>query len=125
MGYALLCGGAGSGKRGSIELLWENDSSISSFAGQTVALDLSEYTWLVIEYIFSTTVIKSRNVLCYIDGTTEYTLSIGSSTSNRIGARGVVASNTGIEFKDANYNDSTGNNYVIPTRVFGFKGVSA
>ena len=107
------------------ELLWENKSPTSSFAEQTIALDLSEYIWLVIEYAYSTSVNKNRSAVYYIDGTTDYTLAIASSTSNKVGARSAFLSSDGVRFASATYSGDAGNTYVIPIRIFGVKGVAA
>lgn len=107
------------------ELLWENASPTSKFAAQTITLDLSQYTWVVVEYRFSIDYDNRNTTLNYIDGVTSYNMNLAGASNNRTGARTFIASSTGIEFGAAKYNEKDNNDYSVPVRIFGLRATGA
>ena len=103
--------------------LWENASSTSNFAAQTISLDLSKYQMVAIAYRYNTT----------DDYRKIYFGNVGSamaldvvSTSGYLGWRSATVSTTGISFSTATFNKNEGVvGYVIPVAIYGIKGVGA
>lgn len=100
--------------------LW-NNTSTSSFNGQTVNFDSGDYTYFIVK-------MKTRNdfsdtacaVLVAIGGST----GCGSfySSGNSSLSRNITATkNNSITFGDGHVNDSTNNAYMIPTEIYGVK----
>lgn len=104
------------------DLLWTNASPLSSFASQTISLDLSEYSQVIVYAYFSTSwVYIASTILCEV-GDKAY-LSDVALDGTRYG-RTFEATTSGIIF--ANSNSSTtspDNNSIIPHTIYGIKGV--
>lgn len=131
-GDVVIGGGGGM----AANLLWTNSSILSSFASQTVVIDLSAYSFVLIEYVvgdaatvsaiktglFSVPTLPpptgytSRNIL---DGTYFY----GSDV--RIGIRKFEVTTLGIDFdsgsrvEQLNNSNTTDNNLCRPSRIWG------
>lgn len=110
-----------SGRMG-MELLWTNPSPTSSFASQTVSVDLSDYAGVLIvckqhksvESYFnflSLTVAESIRFLC---------------GSGKLSFRNATVSSAGVVFTDGSYvntygTDAVNNDYVIPYKIYGIR----
>lgn len=106
------------------DLLWKNASPASMFVGQTVSISLSKYRWIIVEYRFSVDNAGHRTMIIPV-GTGEYfALEVVAPSNNRVGSRAVTVTNTSVKFNDTTYNMSENNDYVIPVRVYGLRGVS-
>lgn len=103
--------------------LWTNPSSTSSFAAQSVSVDLSPYEWFAIEYRFSATSLSIMPLAMFEVDENAHLLSVAGDTSNRTGGRGCIYSiaNQAITFTGANYNGSATNNSTIPVAIYGIK----
>lgn len=106
-----------------IDLLWTNASPTSTFAAQSVAIDLSNYAYCIITFhnfvtssaqyglIAQTCTIGEKNMLQFV-----------SPTNNRNGRRFATLSSAGVSFTACLYNDETHNEYGIPYQIFGIQG---
>ena len=112
-----------------IELLWENAAPTSSFAGQTISLDLSEYNFVLVEILQTISgdlqpdVIVPVTNLVNREVITNHLVDLG-----RMATRGFAASTSAVKFSDCKYYTSpytsvagTENAYSIPWRVYGIK----
>lgn len=105
------------------DLLWTNASPDSSFAAQTVSLDLSEYDVIMIALAQSTSPSGEYiyTEIAFIDGKIHMLMGNFSGTTTR---RMATISSTGIIFNvgeipaGATYNDR-----MIPLQIWGIKGV--
>ena len=113
------------------DLLWENASPTSSFAGQTILTSgLSAYDMVAIQIIYSGSFTHTTTAFSPINGES-LDVSVVSSDNQRIacGYRSATVAITGIVFSDgafigSNSNRTTNNSYGIPQRVWGLKGVN-
>ncbi len=113
------------------DLLWENASPTSSFAGQTIlASGLSAYDMVAIQIIYSDSYTHTTIAFSPINGGS-LDISVVSSDNQRIacGYRIATVATTGIIFSDGSFigsssNRTTNNSYGIPQRVWGLKGVN-
>lgn len=109
--------------------LWENDNPASSFAAQTIALDLSEYSMIICNCRLSTeyaTIVPTNPIPVGAGyGAYAYGLEAGYHTRRTITANtdGVVVAE-GMKyttFGSSNVNGSNGS--LIPVTIYGIKGV--
>lgn len=113
------------------DLLWENASPTSSFAGQTILTSgLSAYDMVAIQIIYSGSFTHTTTAFSPINGES-LDISVVSSDNQRIacGYRIATVAITGIVFSDGAFigsssNRTTNNSYGIPQRVWGLKGVN-
>lgn len=113
-------GGGGGGLK--LTALWTNPNPTSSFAAQTISLDLAQYELILITFHnFASTDAQYGLLaqLCIV-GDTNY-LQFTSATNNRNGRRLATITTTGVQFAACVYNDGTNNNYGIPYQIFGIK----
>lgn len=105
-----------------MELLWENASLTSSFAPQTVSINFEECDLFLIVAVHAV----DAPITCFSN-----IIKPGDKGSIRTFAKGVQhfrdfdSTNTGITFANTfkpNSSDSI-NNYTIPYKVYGIKGV--
>lgn len=107
-----------------MDLLWVNASPASSFAAQSVTLDLTEYThFLIFVSIKSSTGIEVYGI-CEKAG--KYRIG-AAGTTNRF--RDATPSDGGIALSDGynvtKYDSATVyNDEMVPTRIYGIKGVN-
>ena len=129
--------GFGGGRALSMELLWENASPTSSFAQQTVNLNLSEYAGIEIvfkahiarDFVFSTGYIPKDNHRHVLFGM-NYILETNSDAD--LVLRGFALSNSGVVFESGKYNGmetvsdavAESDKGCIPLKIYGIKGVS-
>lgn len=118
-----------------VDLLWTNSSPTSSFAAQTLSLDLSGYQAIIVESVVDTTYLADAivSLFCKI-GTSGYMNSIydvdGSGYTSAY-LRKFTVSATGVTFKAGVYkysnSSTTGTTYNpanVPVRIYGIKGVN-
>ena len=107
-----------------MELLWTNASPNSSFAAQTVTINLSNYDAVLIHFRSFTygdnTQYECNQIV--LNGTTGGLFASGVTTSNN-GTRRVTVSNSGLDFLGGYWNGNTGNDYEVPLHIYGIKGV--
>ena len=106
-----------------MDLLWENASPSSSFAAQTVSIDLTKYSKVVMQAIEGTGYSNINNYLALTDGST--IIMQNSFGKNRY--RYVTVSSSGIGFDDGKiYNSyassaTTDNSVIVPSKIYGIK----
>ena len=121
MFYHALAGNGGTTPVEDLEpvLLWENGSPTTNFSGQKIALDLTEYAGVIVEFADDT----SNSVLCtrlFAKKTDTYggKFGAGYGVSSNAWARIIDAlDDTGVTIHDG----TGGNQYVIPLRIYGVK----
>ena len=117
-------GGSGGAVGASYALLWQNASPGSSFAAQTVTVDLNGFSEVMVISNFSTGTqnLNPPVIAPIIDGS-KLALNCASGSYNRVGARvGTIdLSAPGIAFAGANYNGSADNTYCIPLYIYGIR----
>ena len=110
------------------ELLWTNASPASSFAAQTISIDLSNYNMILVQ-ISTISNTPTDNVygfityLASINDGNPIIMVYGSSGTNRLGTRKFTTSTTGVSFQDNIWNNATTNAYGVPYKIYGIKGV--
>lgn len=124
--------GSGESDSAGITLVWDNSANCvarAEFAAQTVSVDLSGYTAVLIEYA-PTAGYSSRICQEFVIGSTGCAFAIayndGSDASLDTGAlcydRLVKPTTTGLQFYDCNVNSTTVlNKCLYPTRVYGIR----
>lgn len=110
------------------DLLWTNASPSSSFSAQTISLDLTNYSMVLILYydfydgsggLLSTIGIIDSPIL-----DNRQQIGFGWWTTGRYGVRTFKPTTTGIEFGACNYNNATNNSDGVPYLIYGIKGVA-
>ncbi len=102
-------------------LLWTNPSPTSTFAPQTIPLDLSKYSAVLIACrLDNSTTPYGGNYLCFIGEITYMTLYV--RPVNSIYSRYLTVSTSGITFAEG-YTTATNlnNNAMVPNRIYGIK----
>ena len=105
-----------------MKLLWENASLTSSFAAQTISLDLSGYDCVYID--FSNGMYYCANCLLPINSGEKYIMA--HETSRKL-LRSVNVGTTGVVFGNARVMSSgwaDDNTVQLPWHIYGIKGVS-
>lgn len=121
------------------QLIWLNDKPTSEFIEQDVSLDLSQFAYIEIEFA-PLGISYRKTALCEVGSNCLLDAVAGSGTAGLAGSHVVAvwrnaktSTKTKVEFSKAvrQYVDSStasitdANNYVIPTKIYGIKGVSA
>lgn len=114
--------------------LWENSElsgvgNLSAFGAQTVALDLSEYDFVLVDTMYYAR--ADRDSYIVPKGTVNFRMCHSQATNTsgyylNIATRNVQMTDTGVAFGDCTYaHDSTAatteNLYMIPVRIYGIK----
>lgn len=111
-----------------LELLWENEDPTSSFAAQTISLDLSSYDAVYVFFGYTNGDVFQRGMML-IDSATNHFRYTGNSSNNiRMFERTATANTSGVAFSDGTYRtqgsagtSNTGNSYMIPFAIYGIK----
>lgn len=116
----------GGGSSGGIEmtLLWTNPNPTSTFAAQTVALDLSDYDAVGINLKWHKGVENFIPMMILPKGAERWQLFQAATDVNRTGGRFATFVSSGIAFTNATYNGSSTNDYAIPYKIYGIKGIT-
>ena len=116
----------------SVDLLWTNPNINADFAGQTIALDLSGYTHVLIETAWTSPALIFRKGQPF-NGTQ---ISLGSTATNatviQLSTRRIESTDAGVTLGDANYtmytkvensfsNLTVDNSKVKPRKIYGLK----
>lgn len=119
-------------KEDNMVLLWENSAPGSAFAAQTIKMDLSDYNWVKIEtktHTGTSQEIGTNDFKCPGVGNT-FVQTIRTNTGGSgwwHASREVTISKTGVTFGTGGFrysvanNQSAGDNYAIPLRIWGIK----
>lgn len=101
--------------------LWSNPSPTSSFAAQTISIDLSAYSWFAVRAIFSISSPSNLPLAIFtVDEDGKRIQSVAGDTS-RVGARYFQYSTTNktMTFNAGYYNGSTNNSSCVPLEIYG------
>lgn len=104
-----------------ITKLWENASPTSSFAGQTIAVDLSGYDFYLVTAMASTSSQYVISNISPVDNGGLLSFSWGDTAAPV--HRSYVRTDDGIQFYGAYYNKAGNQSYLMPYKIFGIKGV--
>ncbi len=108
----------------SMKLLWTNPDPTSSFAAQTLQIDLSNYSAVEVIYRhFGDVGETGYGAMLCIKGLTSGILVI-SYSNNRNGVRMASPTDAGVTFSTCLYNNAVNNNYGVPLYIFGIKGIT-
>lgn len=109
-----------------MELVWENTTT--PFAAQTISVDLSRYAMVMI--VFSAN-LDAGGEVCFFAEVDDVTRTVSVPGAGRLNERRVTVRVDGINFGNGRYFGSYGstsrtndNNYAVPLRIYGIKGVS-
>lgn len=108
------------------DLLWTNPSPTSTFAAQTLSIDLSDYSFLIIKSTRSNGSTFYVSSLVEVGGGTTTILGGAESGLTLVG-RNVSATSTGITFSTGYLNGNSGTNtaWCIPVSIYGIRGTLA
>ena len=109
----------------SMKLLWTNSNPSTSFAAQTVSLDLSGYdaVYILARNVPVTDTQNSLVSMLALKGQAS-SLVVTSRLSNNTGARRFTATDTGVAFEYCGYNGQTNNDVLVPYKIYGIKGIT-
>jgi hypothetical protein len=107
----------------SMELLWENASPESSFAAQTLSLDLSSFDRVVIDWRAETAYSSEFSTDTKVGETVVASYIWGEDGT--YGHRDAKTSNDEVEIQDGYANKTKSDGVGIPCRIYGIKGVFA
>lgn len=115
----------------SITKVWENASPSSSFAAQTVALDLADVDWVAVMHKASTTGSSIRTAFVEVGFATQLInyANIGASGTTMTYTRMCHTTTSSVELKTQygkeidGSSTSSDNSKVIPLRIYAIKGV--
>ena len=114
------------------KLLWQNASPESTFANQTVDMNLSEYDFVDIFYIENRggTYEHHERIRVGKNGALDAESGIKATTASTFHVvRNVTTTTNGVQFGPGGYKYTgssaytENNNYSVPTAVYGIKGV--
>lgn len=104
-----------------MELLWENASPSSDFAAQTVALDLDGFDMVKVVAYHQKTAHRVCSEVSAVAGESGVLRTFPSGTNTY---RYFEVSLSGVNFEDTRQTSTSANNeYIIPARIYGIKGV--
>lgn len=115
------------GASGSMTLLWTNSSPTSTFAAQTVSLDLSGYTSIMTVFAYATTINGNRGTQTQLVDGAKYAFDVPYESASGLWCRrDVTAAATGVVFGSGGFFAAepgfTANNiYAIPLYIYGVK----
>lgn len=102
-----------------VDLLWENASPTSEFAGQAISIDLSAYKIIYITMFGHVNTQNESYTMFFIDKNKGYVFVgwYGAQYSER----SVTITNSGVYFGGGKTGGAVNNNYLIPYRIYGVK----
>lgn len=106
------------------ELLWTNASPTSSFAAQTVSLDLSGYDAVLIDVNCAYEFPDFGTCFVCMVGRGVY-MDVWNPTQNSKYFREATVASTGVTFGQGYFSTGANNNCAIPFRIYGIKGVNS
>ena len=111
-------------RRYEMELLWENANPGSTFAAQTIELELAAYDLCAVECLYNSSTSKMIMMqFSKIETGKGLYLNCASGNTGTDQSRGVNYVEGGLEINDAYRGGSKNNACMIPYRIFGIKGV--
>ena len=105
-----------------IEKLWENPNMTASFSPQTIALDLSDYEFIIVRFQTCNSANSSYvTELTKVDGKKCNFTAIASQVNTNIYSRSFIPTSTGIQFYDGYVGGTVANLDARPYQVYGVK----
>jgi hypothetical protein len=111
------------------DLLWANSSPGSSFAAQTISINLSVYDFIAVEAAFNTSSKDIKNMFFFKknnDSTYTYHAMIPNDALSYSMNRRFTSTNSSLVFKEGikntNGSGTTDNSAVVPLYIYGIKG---
>lgn len=113
-----------------MDLLWTNATPSASFSAQTISLDLSGYSMVMISVFIANTLVASNSPKRYLFGRIGDTIGMEPTPYNStFRRRDATISASGVSFSDGRYyssyndgnNGSVQNVQVIPYQIYGIK----
>lgn len=108
------------------KLLWTNSSPSSTFANQTISLDLSEYNYIIISAIDTDDIETEKYSLIKV-GSQNNIIGLKHRTAVDIRVRTVDVSTESVVFgtgKDVSGGVTNGNKYAVPYHIYGIKQIA-
>ena len=112
--------GGGDGVGLQMELLWENASHDSEFVPQTIEVDFTGYSHIIV--LLKMSITATQHISTFTRVGYNFLLNceyLEGGTSKR---QGIFADN-GITFSEGKFNNGTNNKYAIPREIYGVRGV--
>ena len=121
MRYCSHLGGPPAGVK--IDLLWTNQSPGTSFAAQTVVLDLAGYDFVMVLAATGTTAVNAETFIALVDDGASYNIFLRNyNTSTQYNyLRRFTVDNSGVTFASGLRDTTENNTYAIPQKIFGIK----
>ena len=115
----------------SMKSLWANASPTSNFAAQTISLNLSDYEYVLVRYLYSTDYQNIDQIAIVKVGKEAYLTFTGAvSTSIYVTQRTISVGSNSVAFGAPAYktyastsSPTANNKYCIPVEIIGIKGV--
>ena len=106
------------------DLLWTNASPTSNFSAQTLSIDLSNYSFLIVRSVRSTSSTDQSALSIVEVGGGDTVVLGGGAAGVTLTARNVNAVSTGINFSMGylNGNSGTSDAWGIPVKIYGVRG---
>lgn len=110
------------------KLMWTNGNSSANFGAQTISIDLSDYSEIMVTWKLSTRTSVYQNCYAMINGGVEvayFMASVEAATQMYLNARDFEATSSGVTFSGntrkgtrATSAGTTSNSYNIPTHIY-------
>ena len=115
----------------SMKSLWTNASPTSDFAAQTISLNLSDYEYVLVRYLYSTDYQGIDQIAIVKVGRDAYLTFTGAASTNiYLSQRTISVGSDSVAFGAPVYktyastsNPTANNKYCIPVEIIGIKGV--
>jgi len=112
-----------------MDLLWTNSSPTSNFAGQTVALDLSDYKLVLVYFKRTNSSDKYGSSLCHVGMASNGMCPPQGADATTMATRYYSVNSNGIAFENGVYSNHGGantssyvdNNGCIPYKIYGIR----
>ena len=105
-----------------LKLLWTNPSQINEFSAQTITLSSDDYDYLICIYNFDAANLTDRTTWMATMSLKGYNIRCGITGRKYAGFRILERnSNTSFSAGTGYYNDSAGDKYCVPIRIYGGK----
>lgn len=104
-----------------LDSLWENRAPNNSFAGQTLALNISDYKLLVVVSLPNSGNMNNMLTNLFVVGINENRISLAYYDASTIISRVFKLNASSIIISDATLNGSSNNSQLIPYKIYGVK----
>ena len=102
-----------------LTLLWTNSSPTSTFAAQTISLDLTNYDAILVKCRATTSAGQYFSQFCFKGETVNASVSSKSYSGTNVYSRGVQCTNSGVTFTNGYSGSTSGTGNAIPVQIYG------